>query len=57
MSRDRSRNNYNRKSKRVILVTYEGGNKTENNYISNFSGRDKDYIIKTIKHIVYSMPI
>ncbi len=48
MSRDRSRNKYNRKSKRVVLVSYEGENKTEKNYLSNFSGRDKDYIIKPV---------
>ena len=48
MSRDRSRNNHNRKSKRVVLVAYEGENKTEKNYLSNFSGRDKDYIIKPV---------
>ena len=48
MSRDRSRNNHNRKSKRVVLVAYEGENKTEKNYLSNFSGRDKDYIIKRV---------
>ncbi len=48
MSRDRSRNKYNRKSKRVVLVAYEGENKTEKNYLSNFSGRDKDYIIKPV---------
>lgn len=48
MSKDRSRNNYNRKSKRVILVAYEGENKTEKIYLSNFSGRDKSYIIKAV---------
>lgn len=48
MSRDRSRNNYNRKSKRVVLVAYEGDNKTEKNYFSNFSNRNKDYIIKPV---------
>lgn len=48
MSKDRSRNNYNRKSKRVILVAYEGENKTEKNYLSNFSGRDKNYVIKAV---------
>lgn len=48
MNRDRSRNKYNRKSKRVVLVAYEGENKTEKNYLSNFSGRDKDYIIKPV---------
>lgn len=48
MSRDRSRNNHNRKSKRVVLVAYEGENKTEKNYLNNFSSRDKDYIIKPV---------
>ena len=48
MSRDRSRNKYIRKSKRVVLVTYERENKTEKNYLSNFSGRNKDYIIKPV---------
>lgn len=48
MNRDRSRNKYNRKSKRVVLIAYEGENKTEKNYLSNFSGRDKDYIIKPV---------
>ena len=48
MSRDRSRNNHNRKSKRVVLVAYEGENKTEKNYFDNFLGRDKNYIIKSV---------
>ena len=48
MSRDRKRNIQSRKSKRVILVAYEGNNKTEKNYFSNFSGRDKDFIIKPV---------
>ena len=48
MSRYRSRNNHNRKSKRVVLVAYEGENKTEKNYLNNFSSRDKDYIIKPV---------
>lgn len=48
MSKDRRRNIHNRKSKRVILVAYEGNNKTEKNYFNNFSGRDKEYIIKTV---------
>ena len=48
MSKDRTRNNQNRKSKRVILVAYEGENKTEKNYFDNFSGRDKNYIIKSV---------
>ena len=48
MSRDRKRNIQNRKSKRVILVSYEEKNKTERNYFSNFLGRDKDYTIKSV---------
>ncbi len=48
MSRDRTRNNHNRKSKRVVLVAYEGENKTEKNYFDNFLGRDKNYIIKSV---------
>lgn len=48
MSRDRSRNNHNRKSKRVVLVAYEGENKIEKNYFDNFLGRDKNYIIKSV---------
>ena len=48
MSRDRERNRNNRKSKRAILVAYEGINKTEKNYFDNFSGRDKDYVIKVV---------
>lgn len=48
MSEDRRRNRSFRKSKRVILVAYEGDNKTEKNYFSNFSGRDKNYIIKAV---------
>lgn len=51
MNRDRSRNKYNRKSKRVVLIAYEGENKTEKNYLSNFSGRDKDYIIKPVQEM------
>lgn len=48
MSRDRKRNIHSRKSKRVILIAYEGNNKTEKIYFNNFSGRDKDYIIKPV---------
>ena len=48
MSRDRTRNNHNRKSKRVVIVAYEGENKTEKNYFDNFLGRDKNYIIKSV---------
>lgn len=48
MYQDRSRNNHNRKSKRVILIAYEGDNKTEKNYFNNFSGRDKNFIIKVV---------
>lgn len=48
MSKDRLRNQNNRKSKRVILVAYEGKNKTEKNYFDNFNDRDKNYVIKTV---------
>lgn len=48
MSNDRKRNVQNYKSKRVILVSYEGKNKTEKNYFNNFLGRDKDYVIKQV---------
>lgn len=48
MSKDRKRNIQKRKSKRVILVAYEGNNKTEKNYLENFKGRDKSYIIKPV---------
>ena len=48
MYQDRRRNNHNRKSKKVILVAYEGDNKTEKNYFNNFSGRDKNFIIKVV---------
>lgn len=47
MSRDRVRNKHNKKSKRVILVAYEG--KTEKKYLKSFSGRDKDYNIETVR--------
>ncbi len=48
MSKDRRRNKNNRKSKRVILVSVEGNNKTEKNYINNFSSREKDFVIKVV---------
>ncbi len=48
MSKDRKRNKKVRESKRVILISYEGKNKTEKNYFNNFSGREKDYIIKQV---------
>ena len=48
MSKDRRRNIHSRKSKKVILVAYEGNNKTEKNYLKNFSGRDKDYVIEVV---------
>lgn len=44
----RRRNINSRKSKKVILVAFEGKNKTENNYFSNYRLRDKDYIIKLV---------
>ncbi len=46
--RDRQRNKGNRKSKRVILVSYEGNNKTERNYFDSFKGIEKDYTIKVV---------
>ena len=48
MSKDRRRNIHSRKSKKVILVAYEGNNKTEKNYFKNFSGREKDYVIEVV---------
>ena len=48
MNRDRQRGKYNRKSKRVILVSYEGNNKTERYYFDSFKGIDKNYTIKTV---------
>lgn len=47
-SKDRNRNRNNRKSKRVILVAYEGKNKTERNYFDSFKGIDKNYTIKVV---------
>lgn len=35
-----------RKTKRIILISTEGKNKTEETYFSHFGGRDKDYLIK-----------
>lgn len=46
--RDRQRNRNNRRSKRVILVAYEGENKTEKYYFESFNERDKNYIIKAV---------
>lgn len=48
MIKDRRRNIQCRKSKRVILVAYEGNNKTEKNYFNNFSNREKDFVIKVV---------
>ncbi len=48
MSQDRKRNIGKRKTKRIILVSFEGSNKTEKNYLNNFSKRDNDYIIKYV---------
>ena len=47
-NRDRKRNRNNRRSKRVILVAYEGKNKTERNYFDSFKGLDKNYTIRTV---------
>lgn len=48
MSRDRQRNRKNRISKRAILVSYEGKNKTEDIYLENYNGRDKNYVIRKV---------
>ena len=48
ISKDRKRNIGNRESKRVILIAYEGKNKTEKNYFNGFKGIDKDYVIKVV---------
>ena len=48
MNRDRQRNRNNRKPKRVILVAYEGKNKTERNYFESFKGIEKDYTVKAV---------
>jgi predicted small metal-binding protein len=48
MSIDRRRNKHNRKPKKVILISYEGNNKTEKNYFDNFSGRNKEFVIKSV---------
>ena len=48
MNKDRRRNIHNRKSKKVILVAFEGNNKTEKNYFKNFSSREKNYVIEVV---------
>lgn len=48
MNTDRKRGNYSRKSKRVILVSYEGENKTEKIYFNNFCNRENDFIIQIV---------
>ncbi len=48
MSLDRKRGRHNRKSKRVILVSYEGKNKTEKIYFNNFSNRENDFILQMV---------
>lgn len=48
MSTDRRRNRKIINPKRVILIACEGENKTEKYYFNNFSGRNKDYIIKYV---------
>ena len=48
MSSDRQRNRSNRKSKRAILIAYEGNNKTERNYFDSFKGINKNYTIKVV---------
>ena len=47
-TRDRQRNRNYRKSKRVILVAYEGKNKTERNYFDSFKSIEKNYTIKVV---------
>ncbi len=48
MSSDRQRNRKNRISKRAILVSYEGKNKTEDIYLGNYNGRDNNYVIRKV---------
>ena len=48
MSCDRQRNRKNRISKRVILVSYEGKNKTEDIYLGNYNGRNNNYVIRKV---------
>lgn len=45
IAKDRKRGTKERKPKRVILVSYEGNNKTEKTYLENFKSRDKPYRI------------
>ncbi len=45
---NRKRNQQNSKSKRVILVSYEGDNKTEKNYFNSFMNRNSNYRIKVV---------
>ncbi len=45
---DRLRDKQNRKTKRVILVSFEGKNKTENIYLNNYANRDNNYNIKIV---------
>ncbi len=45
---DRLRGKQNRKTKRVILVSFEGKNKTENNYLNNYIDRDNNYNIQIV---------
>ena len=47
-SQDRQRNRNNRKSKRAILVSYEGNNKTERYYFDGFNNRDANFTIKVV---------
>ena len=48
MNLDRQRGQHNRKSKRVILVSYEGKNKTEKIYFNNYSNRESDFILQIV---------
>ena len=48
MSCDRQRNRKNRISKRGIVVSYEGKNKTEDIYLGNYNGRNNNYVIRKV---------
>lgn len=46
---NRQRNQFNRNTKRIILLGLEGTNITEKLYFRNFNGRDNSYTIKFAK--------
>lgn len=48
MSNDRRRNQRKINPKKIILISYEGDNKTEKYYFENFNGREKSYVIKSV---------